>query len=250
MIKIRRADCPKVLKGSPTKGTHYNKKEVVRTLWDMQHEKCCYCEQNIPGEGHLKAVEHFRPKSVYKGLRNDWENLLLACAQCNGKKSDRFPTELTDDSGEAKVLYQKRDSRRRALIIDPSGCTIDPEDHIDFVVDDREETYGLCRPKNNSRLGKKTVHAIGLYRTYYTNRRRSFHCDVLLPAWLSLLKAERQKDQRMLAICKNQFAMLLSAEGEFAAYARGFARDRRVHERFGIRIPAGAELASAALGGD
>lgn len=64
----------------------------------MQHGKCCYCEQKIPKEGHQKAVEHFKPKSIFKYFINDWDNLLLACPQCNGKKSDKFFYEAAVNS--------------------------------------------------------------------------------------------------------------------------------------------------------
>lgn len=250
MIKIKRASCPKVLKGSRPKGTHYNKKKVVETLWKMQHEKCCYCEQKVPKKGHLKAVEHFYPKSVYKNRRNDWKNLLLACAQCNGQKSDRFPTELTDNSGEAKVLYQKRNSRGQSLIIDPSDTDVDPEDHIDFVVDDAEDDYGIPMEKCHSALGRTTIKTIGLDGEFYTKERRYFHTKILCGAYLLLLEARDGDDQEMWKTARYRFAMLLSANGRFAAYARAFARHKRVNEKFGIRIPVGAELAGDVLGAD
>ena len=91
MIRIKRQPCPSALEGVSSNANHYNKKEIVKALWDMQHMKCCYCECRIPQDGHLKAVEHFRPKSVYQELKNEWSNLLLACAQCNGKKRDKLP---------------------------------------------------------------------------------------------------------------------------------------------------------------
>ncbi len=40
MIKIQRASAPEVLADSPSEGMHYNKKEVVERLWEMQHGKC------------------------------------------------------------------------------------------------------------------------------------------------------------------------------------------------------------------
>ena len=104
MIKIKRGECPDVLADTPQEGTRYNSKPVVEVLHQMQKEKCCYCEQLIPKKGHIKAVEHFHPKSVYKHMRNDWKNLLLVCAQCNGKKSDKFPVRLSKIDGEVSVV--------------------------------------------------------------------------------------------------------------------------------------------------
>lgn len=225
MIKIKRSKCPPTLRNSPLKGRRYNSREVVEALWEMQHGKCCYCEMKIPKKGHQKGVDHFRPQLVFKGLKNDWRNLLLACAQCNGKKSDKFPV----------------DSEGRPLIIDPSHPDIDPEDHIDFIVDDREDDYGLIFEKNSSELGRITIEVIGLYDSFYTGHRREYLYDVLLRTYRDLLKAHDQGEGHALDSYKSDFAMSMSAKGKFAAFARAFARDRRLDERFDLRIPVGSD---------
>ncbi len=250
MIKIKRAGCPGVLKDSPSTGKRYKNPTVVATLWKMQHGKCCYCEQYIPEKGHLKAVEHFSPKSVYKKRRNDWKNLLLACAQCNGQKSDKFPTELTDNSDEAKVVYQKRDSRGRPLIIDPSDTKANPEDHIGFVVDDRGGDLGNPKVKSDSPLGRTTINTVGLHGQFYVEKRQTFYFDTLIPVYYILLKAKQKKERIVLQSYKDKFVMFMSAKGEFAAFARAFARDRCLNEKFGIRIPVGAESADDVMAAD
>lgn len=242
MIKIRRAECPDVLRDSPVKRTNYNKKMVVNTLWEMQHKKCCYCEHYIPAEGHLKAVEHFRPKSIFRFLKNDWKNLLLACAQCNGKKSDKFPVELTDDSGHPKVVYLKTETDAEPLIIDPSHPTIDPEEHIDFVVDDREEACGITFAKNDSKLGHLTIGVIGLSGEYYSKERNYFYRKILLQYYHMLLETKAENDEDMLELYKAKFKLLLSAKGKFAAFARSFARHKKLENRFGIHIPVGGDF--------
>ncbi len=243
MIKINRAECPDALKDSPSEGTHYNKEQVVKPLWKMQHEKCCYCEMKIPEKGHLKAVEHFHPKSVFKGLKNDWLNLLLACAQCNGKKSDKFPVELTDASSETKVVYIKSESGGEPQIIDPSDPNIDPEEHIDFIVEDSDDDLGLIKEKNNSRLGHFTIEVIGLDNYFYTKERRYFYINILAPHHLSLLQARDQNEDDSLEQYTQKFKMLMSAKGKLAAFARAFAKHKKLHERFEIDILTGSETA-------
>ena len=108
MIFIVRSDVPKTLLGKTHEGDHYNKPQVVEALWEMQHGKCCYCEIDLPKKGHLKAVEHFAPKSIFKGLRNEWENLLLACSLCNGEKSNKYSVILSDKENVDKVIYIKK----------------------------------------------------------------------------------------------------------------------------------------------
>ncbi len=242
MIKIDRADCPPVLQKASSEGKHYNKKEVVKVLWEMQHEKCCYCEQKIPQEGHLKAVDHFKPQSIFKDLKNDWKNLLLACAQCNGKKSDKFPVELTDNLDEPKVVYLKRDSDGKPLIVDPSDKDTDPEEHIDFVVDDiNDDTYGMIKEKDNSQLGRITIEETGLASYFYTQKRSTLYLNSLIPNYFSLLRAKKQDFDQIICEQKHLFRMLMSAKGEFAAFVRAFARYRKFDSRFEIDIPVGAE---------
>ncbi len=240
MIKILRSECPEVLQDSPTIGTHYNKKKVVIALWEMQHKKCCYCEQFIPEEGHLKAVEHFQPKSIFKGLRNDWNNLLLACSQCNGKKSNKFPVELTYESGEAKVVYLKTESNETILIIDPSNPDIDPEENMDFIVDDTEKDYGLIIAKDNNRLGHFTIETIGLHRKFYTDKRRKL-LHVLLGHYEMLLRAKDSGDTPMLDKHKDIFNTMMSKRGELAAFVRSFAKYKKLDQNFYLHIPTGTE---------
>lgn len=241
MIKIERCECPNILGDSPSEGDRYRCRKVVQRLWEMQHHKCCYCEQEIPSEGHSKAVEHFKPKSIFKYLRNEWRNLLLVCPQCNGRKLDRFPVELTEESGETKVVYIKTESDAKPLIIDPSNPDIDPEEHIDFIVDDADKQFGLITARDNSRLGQLTINVVGLYTKFYTDKRRNYYIKTLMAEYRALLFARQQNEKAGIECCKNIFKMLMSAKGEFAAFARAFARYKQLGQRFGIRIPVGAE---------
>lgn len=241
MIKIERCKCPDVLGNSPCEGDKYKNRKVVQKLWGMQHRKCCYCEQKIPSEGHSKAVEHFRPKNIFKYLRNDWKNLLLACPQCNGKKSDKFPVELTDESGETKVVYLETESDAEPLIIDPSNPGIDPEEHIDFIVDDADDVYGLITARDDNKLGQLTIEVVGLYNKFYTDKRRDYYIDVLMLEYRNLLMARQQNNEATIECCKKSFEMLMSAKGEFAAFVRAFARYKQLGRKFGISIPVRAE---------
>ncbi len=238
MVKIKRSKCPTILskKKKPTSKA-YRSQKVVSALWEMQLEKCCYCEQRIPDEGHQKAVEHFRPKSIFKGLKNNWVNLLLACSQCNGEKSDKFPIQLIDKSNETKVIYLRHNSSESPLLIDPSDPQLDPEDHIDFLVDDREEHCGLIIAKDNSQRGTVTINTIGLHKKFYTNKRQIFLIDILLGKYLLMMQAMKSKNENTLNSLKIELENLMSAGHEFAAFARAFAKHKRLDERFGLQIP-------------
>ncbi|RLC18520.1 MAG: TIGR02646 family protein [Deltaproteobacteria bacterium] len=246
MIKIQRASAPEVLADSPSEGMHYNKKEVVERLWEMQHGKCCYCEQRIPDEGHLKAVEHFRPKSVFRNLKNEWKNLLLSCAQCNGKKSDKFPVILSDTSGESETLYPETASRETPAVIDPSDPEINPEDHISFDFsggDTSYEEYGIIMARHGSLMGQITIETVGLDRMFYAKKRYDYYVYIIMQDFRNLLIALSQGNERDLESCKRTFRQLMSAKGEFAAFTRAFVRHKKLDRPpVGIRIPVGSEI--------
>ncbi len=212
----------------------------------MQHGKCCYCEQRIPDEGHLKAVEHFRPKSIFKDLKNDWENLLLACSQCNGKKSDKFPVILSDRSDELETSDPKTASEETPAIIDPSDSETDPEDHIgfDFTGSDMsDEEYGIIMARNNSLMGHTTIETVGLGRMFYAKKRYDHYVCTIMQDYRNLLIAASQKNERGLESCKRTFHQLMSAKGEFAAFVRAFVRHKRLNRPpIGIRISVGSEI--------
>lgn len=243
MIKIERADCPNSLRAKKKAKAAFRNKDVVETLWNMQHKKCAYCEVKIPLEGHQKAVDHFKPRGIFKSRVNDWKNLLLVCAQCNGRKSDKFPVELTNKNGEAMVVYIKKDTKHPGMLIDPADSTNDPEEHLDFVMDDPySQQYGLIYPKNNSGLGRESIDVIGLYREHYTKKHKK-HMRKMARFLLTLLDARDQGEEFLEQDARIQVRMMLSAKGELAAVARAFAKKEGIDVKLGIPIPTGWESA-------
>lgn len=242
MIKIKRADCPSSLRGKKKAKAAYRNQNVVKTLWKMQHKKCAYCEAHIPIEGHIKAVEHFRPQAIFKGQVNDWENLLLACAQCNGRKSNKFPVELTNNIGEVKIVYIYKDEGNPGLLIDPSDPEIDPEDHLDFSTALSEKDYGLVVPKDNSPRGRETIAVVGLDSDYNTMTHRE-QIRLMMNEFLTLLTARDQGERDLEQTLTNRFQLRLSAKASFAGVARVFAKENQLDVNFRINIPNGWELA-------
>lgn len=241
MIKIDRTDCPKVLIGSPLTGKHYKKKTVVSALWEMQNHKCCYCEHEIPETGHLKTVDHFRPQSIFTSLINNWDNLLLSCSQCNGKKSNKFPV-LADNKNERKVIYIEEETIQTSVLINPSDQTIDPEYHITYIIDDREEEFGLIISKGNSLSGKITIEVIGLSGLFYTKKNQKYLREVLLENYKNLLIAKDSDNNEQIEIIKERFILYMSSKHELAALSRAFVNYKRLDQRFSIRVLTGTEI--------
>ncbi len=175
----------------------------------MQHGKCCYCERRLPETGHLKAVEHFRPKSVFTGLRNEWRNLLLACSQCNGKKADKFPEVLSDQMGGETVLYLETE---QPAILDPSDPEIDPEDHIDFDFSGPEwaDGFAVIMAKNGSRLGEQTIQTISLDAGFYTRERKTRYLRVILVSYVNLLEALDGGDADRVTAQRRSYELLMA----------------------------------------
>lgn len=239
MIKIKRGKCPDVLTDSPQKGTHYNKKAVVDELHRMQHGKCCYCQGKIPDGGLGKHVEHFRPKGlpIYEHLMNDWGNLFLACPQCNGAKKDKFPVRFNGD-----IVRHPEKTGGEQLLIDPSDKNCDPEDHIDFVVDDKCEDalWGMAIAKNGSERGQLSIEVIELHGSHYTKERQTV-LEELRYKYVALYDANKYNRTVQFDSAKNRIEVLMGSNCEYSACARAFARAYRLDKRYGVTIPKGYE---------
>ena len=126
-----------------------------------------------PAQNLCKNVEHFRPQSLFSNLRNDWNNLLLACATCNSFKSDSFPTRC----GEGPLL------------LDPSDPDVDPEQHIEFIVREDQSDVGLTGmavSRDGSDRGRISIKTFGLYDEHHIKKRAEF-VDTLENAFFELI---------------------------------------------------------------
>jgi uncharacterized protein (TIGR02646 family) len=85
---------------------------------------CSYCERWMAAS---LAVEHVRPKSLRPDLALCWENLLVACANCNSAKGDT-PIDLgdyywpdTDNTGRA-LAYAADGSVKPSAALSPDAA--------------------------------------------------------------------------------------------------------------------------------
>ena len=226
LIRINRtAQAPSVLSTSSDQN-RYRDEDVVVALREMQHGKCCYCELHIADSGSGKQVEHFRPRSQFKDLCYDWSNLLLACADCNYAKLDKFPVAA---DGEP-------------LLLNPSDPTLDPEDHIEFVVRETQTAcelpLGLARPRGGSPRGSKSIQVLKLSSWHHIKRRRET-LDKLRSWYVSLLTEARRTacgvgDALELDRLKNELREANGDDKAYAGLARTFHREYQLEKR-GIR---------------
>lgn len=237
MIRIEREACPSCLGSAPPEGDRYKARQVVDALWRMQHRKCCYSEMYLPDNGHGKAVEHFHPKSVFTWQRNEWQNLLLVCPQCNGKKREHFPVMLTDNEDETKVIYASVPSDGTPAIMDPSLPCEYPEEHLAYVIDDVDPLYGQVIPRNDSIRGKVTIDVTGIDDDVFLRERFDRLNETLEVQYRNLLRADKDDDADGIAACLSAFLAYVGPRAKFAGLAREFARKKRLDQRFGLDIP-------------
>lgn len=162
---------------------------AARSLWNNQHGKCAWCER-VPGWEN-QPVEHYRPKGGaingdavtgerrshdqdhYWWLAWTWENLLFACARCNGPatKGNWFPLA----PGAARARAPSRDyhlslpaesmaiADERPLLLDPGA-----EDPMLSIVwtplDDTVADWDdiAWRPRHTNGRGRATIAILGL----------------------------------------------------------------------------------------
>jgi uncharacterized protein (TIGR02646 family) len=73
---------------------------------------CSYCERTVPVG---LAVEHKLPKEHHPHLERDWQNFLLACANCNSSKGARNPAP-------GSVLWPDEHDTLSMMVYRPSGA--------------------------------------------------------------------------------------------------------------------------------
>lgn len=76
-------------KTNPLRKYRYRHHDIKSRLKEETGYKCIYCESkighNTPGE-----VEHKIPSSKVEDLHFTWENLTIACTECNRRKNDYY----------------------------------------------------------------------------------------------------------------------------------------------------------------
>ena len=70
--------------------------EQIRALYKFQEGKCFYCEIGLNNKFH---IDHYIP--ISKGGDNFIQNIRLACADCNLRKSNKLPNAIIERANPA-----------------------------------------------------------------------------------------------------------------------------------------------------
>lgn len=158
----------------------YKHKEIKDKLELIYNKKCAFCEQNQ----EIMQVEHYRPKQKYYWLFLSWDNLLLACAKCNGSgnKSTHFPIENTAiippktdcsdiDLSKINSFCKEYDELEKPLLLNPEQ---EENIHFRFIFD----INGMIYPSNpTDEQAKKTIEILGLKRVALNIARKKIIDD-------------------------------------------------------------------------
>ena len=167
--------------------------EAKPALLEVFHSKCAYCESALGAHAPVD-VEQFRPKQgaanltgdkeqhYYAWLAYEWDNLLIACIECNRSrrsegrtigKGNRFPVP----GARAPVFSSVADCRaiENALLLDP--CFDRPEEHLAF------DRSGACLPLTER--GRVSIDVFALDRPHLAAERRRVWQDVDLQVSLT-----------------------------------------------------------------
>ncbi|PLU25723.1 HNH endonuclease [Sinorhizobium medicae] len=93
-----------------TKKYRYRNDQIKQTLKDETSNKCVYCESKI-GHNTPGDVEHKVPSSVNRTKHFEWDNLTIACTECNRRKNAYFSAQkpfldpYTDQVEELVIHY-------------------------------------------------------------------------------------------------------------------------------------------------
>ena len=109
MRSVNRGPWPTDNNGCRIPFTKY--KQAEDRLTERIGEYCSYCERRL---SHNVHVEHVVPKSIAPDLETEWDNLLLACTNCNSCKNNR-------NHSRDGYLWPDRDNTFSAFVYQSSG---------------------------------------------------------------------------------------------------------------------------------
>lgn len=146
----------------------YKLDDIRNALIAIYKHKCAYCEQKM----ERYNVEHYRPKKIYYWLAFSWDNLIMACPDCNGFKGVHFDLGV----GRTRVVFDNTEANIR--IVNSSSAEYDVVEEPKMVNPEVTNPHGLIRfqmsgiiESDDDRF-KYTIEKCKIDRTYLNDDRR------------------------------------------------------------------------------
>ncbi|MEC5303759.1 AAA family ATPase [Bacillus thuringiensis] len=172
------------LSAKELQGMLNEKDESEKLISQCFNGKCSYCENSMelveiqidyyrPINGALNTVDGIFHRELYKWLKNDSDNLLSICVECNRAKSNRFPV-----AGEVAFINasKKELTKEKRLLLNPYRDY--PEKHFSYSSD------GKIYPR--TKKGQITIDTLHLNRDSLIKERMNEYmrfkdiCDIYI----------------------------------------------------------------------
>lgn len=172
---------------------------------------CSYCGMRLDAS---LAVEHVKPKSLHHGLETTWDNLLLACINCNSTKGDEDIT-LDDylwpdiDNPLTAIEYGPQPRVRDGL---PDALREKARRTLALTGQDHEPDREQRRSNSDRRRQRrqeawdKAMRSLRLVRTSDSPALReqvleTARCDGYWAVWYTVLSEDDDLRRRMVEDC-------------------------------------------------
>ena len=235
----------------------YKHDEVKRTLNDLFHFKCAYCESYF-GATSPVDIEHFRPKLAveredgtlikpgYYWLAGAWDNLLPSCIDCNRARIHQQPgLDDPELSGKANLFPIEDDGRadldpgaeigERRLLIHP--C----RDQVEIFFVYRSDEPGIIMlpasdiSSTSIRKANESIDVFGLNRFGLVTARGDKFIrlseqvrSVAKSLELLVQDPDNEDRQRDLALAICDLGALEADDAPYAGMSRAFTISARV----------------------
>jgi uncharacterized protein (TIGR02646 family) len=168
MRPLERGPCPLDATGQPICFAEYA--DARRDLIERLGDYCAYCEVR---QSNALTIDHVEPRRHAPQRERDWDNLLPACANCNGTKGARI----------LDVYLPDRDNTARAFQYGEEGL-LSP--HSDLEPEQREKARRTLKLLG---LDRTPAHGLPATDRRWLNRREAWNI-----ARRSLEKWQRKRD--------------------------------------------------------
>lgn len=161
------------------------KAELRRYLKARQEPRCCYCKRWLLNNAHASPIEHVLPRKTYPQFALRMRNLMIACVDCNGLKTN-------DDWGLFPGPHDAYPQPQLMLFFHPRYHSYD--EHVRYVrVETNQQefvTYHGLTPEGRHLCAELLSKVVGKQ-----NLRRSYP---QLEGWLRVM-AEHDADPQSAA---------------------------------------------------
>lgn len=123
----------------------YRHRQILNRLFTMSHNKCSYCETML--KERPSEIDHLIEVSERKDLAFDWDNLCLACDNCNDKVPNR---DISVDSVLNPCVDSDEEIRKHIMFSEG-------DEQITYLSDKGEQTIKKFRLSSPLLDGRRRI---------------------------------------------------------------------------------------------